>query len=349
MLTTHTQRFFFARPSVRTDRRKTDAPHSSTTQPLKMRTVALALGLIVVFFMSIVSSFFRRGYRSRSRRLPVSIFASEDEIRPTHQLSEELLGELFPEATAYTEQDKLCIETRQLDRTVNGMWAVEKQRCKHGFPRAFVRSAITYPNKFYTDDAKMKTPGMLSSEAADKIQVSSGMLRLSCPHLVKAIDELEEEGGIEAINGHLIAASDEDDLAEPLRQSFLHVNKAWGTIRAKTMSSGDVQVAESYLGKEGATTMINSGIIGVTPNKVDDVKCLHAHLGDYLLRGENQIGELVIKTLEEQKDIDVSGCENCYQQCSSMISKEESQFWYMSRKNKEKLRATRDRKRENRL
>ena len=295
-------------------------------------------------FAMIPVSCFRRGYKSRITRPP--IFSGEGETLPTN-LSAELLHRLFPKGAAYTEQDKLCIETRQLDRTVNGIWAVEKKRCKYGFPRAFVRSAVTYPNKCYPDDSEVKTPGMLGSEARDKIQVSSGMLRLSCPHLVKAVDDLEDEGGIETINDRLNADRDDDELAEPLRLSFLRVNKAWATIRSTTMSQGDIKVAEAYLGKEGASTMINSGIIGVTPEKVDDVKCLHAHLGDYLLRGDNKIGEWVLEILQRKK-IDENGCETCYQQCSSKISREDSQFWYMSRKNKEKLRATRDRKRDKR-
>ena len=179
----------------------------------------------------------------------------------------------------------------------------------------------------------------------DKMQINSGMVRLSCPHLVKAVDELEKKGGIENFNSRLNASGDEDELAETLRESFLHANKAWANIKAVTMSKADMKAAETYLGKEGADTMVKSGIIGVTPTKVDDVKCLHAHLGDYLIRGENKIGELVSKTLEEEMNVDINGCEHCYQQCSSEIKKEESQFWYMSKKNKEKLRAARDRKR----
>ena len=34
-------------------------------------------------------------------------------------------------------------------------------------------------------------------------RVSSGMLRLSCPHLVKAIDEMEAQNGIEEMNTQL--------------------------------------------------------------------------------------------------------------------------------------------------
>lgn len=144
---------------------------------------------------------------------------------------------------------------------------------------------------------------MLDSEST-KLSVSSGMIRLSCPHLVKAIDELESEGGITRLNSYLTNQAILDEVVEEegveveveereerktdninseeykmnanLRESFLGVNKAWKQIRLATMSDDDRAVAIDYLGEEGATQMINSGIIGVTSDKIDDVKCLHA-------------------------------------------------------------------------
>ncbi len=306
--------------------------------------------VMILSTVALRSASTRRAYHikdSRGGRRLLEIFASPEEVQPT-MLSRSEITSLFPTSIPYTAEDKRCIEERQLDRTVNGMFAVEALKCKHGYPRAFVRSSITYPAHLYEDDATDKTPGMSSSEYPDKMQVSSGMLRLSCPHLVKAIDDLEDNGGIGIVNRQLIASQKDDELAESLRDSFLAVNRAWADIRACTMSDNDIKVAESYLGVEGAKNMINSGIIGVTPNKVDDVKCLHAHLGDYLLRGENEIGELIVKMLNE-KNVDINGCDNCWQQCSANISKDESEWWYMSRKNKEKLRTTRDRKREKRI
>ena len=76
-------------------------------------------------------------------------------------------------------------------------------------------------------------------------------------------------------------------------------------------------------------------LTGVTPTKVDDAKCLHAHVGDLFLRGENKIGEYTLRMLRS-RGIESDGCENCWQQCSSNVPREESMYWYMSRKSKVK-------------
>lgn len=51
--------------------------------------------------------------------------------------------------------------------------------------------------------------------------------------------------------------------------------------------------------------MLSSGIIGVT--KVDDVKCLHAHVADHLMRGDNKVGQWTLEQLGDQ-GIERSGC-----------------------------------------
>lgn len=50
--------------------------------------------------------------------------------------------------------------------------------CRHGFPQAFAFHPVGY-------------------------KISSGLFRLSCPLLVKAIDKLEEDGGLEDVNDQL--------------------------------------------------------------------------------------------------------------------------------------------------
>ena len=99
---------------------------------------------------------------------------------------------------------------------------------------------------------------MLSCES-DKIAVSSGMVRLSCPHLVKAIDELEASGGLEEMN--TLLANERED-GKYLRSSFFKVNAVWGAVRRVIMDEEDIQVAQNHLGTTGASKLINSGIIG---------------------------------------------------------------------------------------
>jgi hypothetical protein len=86
------------------------------------------------------------------------------------------------------------------------------------------------------------------------------------------------------------------------------------------------------------------------------VKCLHAHTADYLLRGRNLIGKLVLDHLKSQS-IDPSGCEGivnslydlflvvrlnvfllgCHHQCNINIPKSEASWWHTPKKNRAKL------------
>lgn len=169
------------------------------------------------------------------------------------------------------------------------------------------------------------------------------MLRLSCPHLVKAIDELEADGGIDDINA--ILQSQSSETGQKYCESFSESNTAWRAIRKVLCSPDDLRAAEKVLGIEGCASMMNSGLIGVTMDKVNDAKCLHAHTADYFLRGgTNLIGKSVLETLQ-LKGIEPGGCENCWQQCDINVDKKSAQWWYMSVKNKEKLRQARDRRR----
>lgn len=86
-----------------------------------------------------------------------------------------LVEEFVP--TLATEEDMRCIEERQLRHRAGTTIGVSPP-CRHGFPQAFAFDPCGH-------------------------KISSGLFRLSCPFLVKAIDELEDEGGIEDVNKKL--------------------------------------------------------------------------------------------------------------------------------------------------
>jgi hypothetical protein len=124
---------------------------------------------------------------------------------------------------------------------------------------------------------------------------------------VKALDSFEYElGGIERFNRTLTSNSRESEI---LRQNFLETNKAWQEIRNKTISVETATAMREYFGAERADAIVASGIIGITANKVDDVKCLHAHVADHLLRGKNLIGAMALKELSDTMKINPRGCE----------------------------------------
>lgn len=89
---------------------------------------------------------------------------------------------------------------------------------------------------------------------------------------------------------------------------------------------------------------MESGILGVSSNKINDVKCLHAHTADYLLRGNNKFGEMTLKYLKD-RGVDVNGCENCHQQCNINHKTDDSSWFYVPSKNKLGLRLSKLNKR----
>lgn len=188
----------------------------------------------------------------------------------TIEFAEQVIGEYFPHSSHPTPEDVQVIEKRQIGRPPHSIFAVEKSRCKYGFPQAFVQYPVS-------------------------TAISSGMIRLACPHLVKGIDALEAEGGLDLFDTKL-ANENEDGV---LRTTFDKANKAWRTIRDVTVNAEDRKHMDSKLGKEGADFLMDSGLIGCTIGKLQ-VKCLHAHVADHLMRGSNEIGAEALKLLEDK-------------------------------------------------
>jgi hypothetical protein len=181
-------------------------------------------------------------------------------------------------SVAPTDDDVKCIEERQVGHPLSEIIAVPKIKCKHGYVQAFVQHPINHA----------------------KGSVHSGMLRLSCPHLVKAIDEYEKEGAVQSFNNNIVNHSD-------IQNNFIEIQKKWQNIKSN-LSHKDKEYIERLLGPAHTQYFLTSGIIGITENKFDDVKCLHAHLADELLDpNTNKIGA-TIKTHLLDRQIDINGC-----------------------------------------
>ena len=84
--------------------------------------------------------------------------------------------------------------------------------------------------------------------------------RLSCPHLVRAIDELEASGGINSVNKDIADESSPRSLT--LRDSFREANVVWREVRELTMDDRDRAAAAKIMGEDGYNSMMKSGIIG---------------------------------------------------------------------------------------
>lgn len=100
---------------------------------------------------------------------------SIDEITPrARQRADELVAAFDPDEPS--AGDLRCVKERQLRHKAQVVGV--SPRCRHGFPQAFVFDPVGY-------------------------KISSGLFRLSCPLLVKAVDQLEAEGGVETVNARL--------------------------------------------------------------------------------------------------------------------------------------------------
>lgn len=214
-----------------------------------------------------------------------------------------------------SNQCRQTIAERQLAvKKITGMFAVPKQKCKYGYSQAFVQYPVGGG-------------------------ISSGMIRLSCPHLVKAVDEYESNGGIDYFNQML---REDSEQGAKLRSNFQDINDSWSRIRSRAITDQEKKLLEDQLGSAKTENLINSGIIGISISRVDDVKCLHAQIADTLIRGEasNNIGSLALKKLEEN-GCDIRGCDSCHQQCDINHVRTDDSYFYLPAKNKQKLRRSR--------
>ena len=236
---------------------------------LSAMTLFIARGY---FLNSAVS---KRFMLARIKNISRLLVESDDRIKIDRNV---LIENFFKTSEVPRKEDVECIEARQLGQSADGIIAVST-RCKHGFPQAFVRYPVGR--------------GM-----------SSGMVRLSCPYLVKEIDEWEKSGAIAEFNERM--AFDDD-----LKGKYMKINATWRIIREESLTPEERKDVELRLGGEASANFLSSGFIGVTVDKVDDVKCLHAHVADALLRGRgadgNVIGDIALKKLEA-KGVDVTGC-----------------------------------------
>lgn len=161
--------------------------------------------------------------------------------------------------------------------------------------------------------------------------MQSGMVRLSCPHLVKAVDNFEYGGdGIPRLNAmlnqtdnaknttSLARTHNSQDVkrgnfvpkAEELRRHFRNINTHWKDLRSSLISDDQRRLLVARLGAESAEKFVAGGIGGLTADAVSDVKCLHLHVADALLRGPgaNKFGEWAMETLEKEQRVDRNGC-----------------------------------------
>ena len=168
-----------------------------------------------------------------------------------------------------------------------------------------------------------------------KTVFQSGMIRLSCPHLTKAIDQFEYEGtGIKKLNEDLNepavdSTSDTERSAQCthdsqpklvhesyspatklLREHYRDINAHYKEMKKELITEEQRRMLYAKFDANEAEEFLSSGIGGISERNENDVKCLHLHTADALLRGReaNKFGAWTLEQLEKERRVDVNGC-----------------------------------------
>jgi uncharacterized protein len=109
---------------------------------------------------------------------------------------------------------------------------------------------------------------------------------LSCPYLVKEVSRLEDEGLIKSLTSRLNSDTE-------FKKALDNAHERYAKKRFSLLSDDYLE----ELNKESPSILQilrHSGIGGIR-NK--GIKCLHAHLADYLVGAQNPVGEAIWQSL----------------------------------------------------
>lgn len=209
---------------------------------------------------------------------------------------------MFPWWSAVHDSDTKRIAT-QLGRTPRGVVAVAR-RCRFGSPQVIV----TNPIVFGPGRSSERRAGVAPSEP----RVFPTLFWLTCPYLVSAVSRLEGDGWV----GRLKVWLEESGM----RKRMAAVHERAAQERLAVALPGDCEILESEHRGQWQV-LISSGVGG--SREQAGVKCLHAHLADYLAGpvgdersnpgppgARNPIGARVMSLLL-QRGVDITGWTGC--------------------------------------
>lgn len=164
-------------------------------------------------------------------------------------------------------KETLRIIKEQIGREPRGVLGAATT-CQWGYPQVIVNRPVS---------------------ALSDIEIFPTLYWLTCPYLCREIAQLESEG--------LIAEFEEKVAADPeFARLVEEAHDAYAEQRLALVPS-DVQERLKQEYPERYQVLATSGVGGT--RQPQGVKCLHTHVADYLARGENPIGEAVLKALNK--------------------------------------------------
>lgn len=125
----------------------------------------------------------------------------------------------------------VCLRERQYQ--LSNPLLVTTGKCRYGHPQVVVNSPVNI----------------------EKNRTSSGMIRLTCPHLIKEIDSLEREGGVARYNSQIAPK------AEAI-EDFLEAHHIWKEMRRILMSNEEKDFVRQKLGDQ-AEDFFSTGFLGI--------------------------------------------------------------------------------------
>ena len=217
-------------------------------------------------------------------------------------------------------------------------------RCRHGYPRAFVHAPMhaPAPPRSRADEVTPSCP-----EAAG-VRAEHAIGWLTCPLLHASIDALEKRGGIDDLaavvaadpslrsalrDAHVSAADARRWLLshtawpEALRSDKKHAHARYvlfetgiAGVALRHVSQGSERDGAFFVFGDGASRERKDGANGNESGgwRGNGVKCLHAHVGDALVRGRaaNAIGHVVLEKLERD-GLETDGTAECWRACAA--------------------------------
>ena len=230
-------------------------------------------------------------------------------------------------------------------------------RCRHGFARAYLHAPLHVPaatasgfDGFPGDEsAPGPSPGTPNPVEPEPLKATSsrrGRSRgsrskakaalaspsggaqaehalgwLACPLLDREVDKLERRGGIDAMASVI-------SLTPSLSAALERAHRSAVSVRRWMLPSQWTERVERHDGFEQIRhVLFRTGLVGVSLDKEEGfvggwrgnrVKCLHAQLGDALVRGEraNPVGGLVMRRLVEL-GVETTGSAECWRECAA--------------------------------
>jgi len=182
---------------------------------------------------------------SNCRGMSVQVKASRQNLQQSQRPS------LFPSSipTEPCHIDTFQRQTGQKNPSLAaiGIPATACATCRHGFPQAFAMDPMHAG------------------------RINSGLLKLTCPLLVRAVDQLEDDGVMEEWKV---------DLNNIVAKEMQEGHALHASIRQSMLSPEEIQQVQTKLGPHGAQAFLEAGVAGASPHDGSrmDIKCLHAWL-----------------------------------------------------------------------